>query len=284
MFDKLYKTVFFVFIVNAIMCIGCLDSNEDKKEISYGQAYFNIADTSSVFSLLYVNNAKVIAYTGENDSIIQPLAVTDSSVEGNVTNLTAGKKYTFEILLYDSLGNSIYSGTQTDSIIKDQTTNVYLTISESFLLGIFPVLGFRIRNEISGWSEDKYQAFDVDGLFGIINGGAEEYKQNGLVEGIKQIMKNGPKTYDVFVMDFATPEKAQIMFNQKKNTQADELIAVGSYPQTTAVGVKNPLGGAISAFAYFGKYYFEISLMGIAEQDELMGDADLFLQFYQAKL
>ncbi|MFC1584976.1 hypothetical protein ACFL5V_05470 [Fibrobacterota bacterium] len=142
----------------------------------------------------------------------------------------------------------------------------------------------RITNEVSGWNETDYLLYDVDGLLGLINGGADPYINGGMVEGINQKMGKDPKLYEAFVMDFVTEAAARAMYEEEKSRQTWVMSTVGNYPESQASIYKNPLSGTVKAYAYMKNYFFWISLQGSSDQDELIAEADLFFQFYDGKI
>jgi hypothetical protein len=61
-------------------------------------------------------------------TIRQSLTVTDSSVEGKVEGIPAGKNRLFTIAVYDSLDTLQYRGSTTADIIADSTVSITITI------------------------------------------------------------------------------------------------------------------------------------------------------------
>jgi hypothetical protein len=143
-----------------------------------------------------------------------------------------------------------------------------------------------VSGDLVGWEEDSadgYFAYIPSTLFDIIDGGAVEYNNAGLVEGIRQKLNDGQGGHytDVFVMDFGDDATATAMFEAKKNSYGNEA-ALGSYSEATAVYV--PVLGGIKAFAHFGKFYIEVGNMGYPDQADARADAVLFLGYYENRI
>lgn len=143
---------------------------------------------------------------------------------------------------------------------------------------------FRLSG-ISGWTENKesgYVEYSSGTLFDLINGGADQYNDEGLVEGIQQKMtsSSGDKSYSAFVMDFGTADNATAMFEKMKLNEADPL-AIGNYIESVAFGSRHLSG--INAYAHFGKYYFEITLSGYSDESLAISEAEAFLEVYEQK-
>jgi hypothetical protein len=143
---------------------------------------------------------------------------------------------------------------------------------------------FRLSG-ITGWTENEqsgYAAFSSGTLFDLINGGADQYNDEGLVEGIQQKMthSSGDKAYSAFVMDFGTAENATAMFEKMKLNEADPLT-IGNYIESVAFGSRHLSG--INAYAHFGKYYVEISLSGYADESLATKEAEAFVEVYEQK-
>jgi hypothetical protein len=142
----------------------------------------------------------------------------------------------------------------------------------------------RARGEIDGWTEEKnsYVAFDTSSLFDLINGGAPEYIDNGLVEGITQRLKGpSPLAIEVFAEDFGTPEAARTMFLRKAGSGADSTIATC---RDTLCLSFSPFIGGVAAYAAVERFYFEIALTGAGDEREARARMQPFLRWYVRRI
>jgi hypothetical protein len=142
-------------------------------------------------------------------------------------------------------------------------------------------ISFRLSDEISGWIDqpEYFASFDTAQLYILINGGATSYIEEGLVDGIFQILNNGTdNTCDIFLYHFGTSQKAQVMFAKKKEWISSKVLVTG-YDESIVVGDEF-LGGAV-IYAHFGKFELELSLSGYSDIEQLKTAAKLFLQVYE---
>lgn len=138
-----------------------------------------------------------------------------------------------------------------------------------------------IAKQLSPWVEQKEttQSFSAHGLFDVINGGAEVYIGQGLIEGIHQqfTAKDG-KTVEVFAEDFGTPEKASAMMKVKKEEFSE------TKPISGLTDIENALSKAIGAsvvIASIGRFYFEITVSGFSDDKDTEGAAISFINYYK---
>jgi len=116
----------------------------------------------------------------------------------------------------------------------------------------------KIENEeVSGWNEDAndgYVPFNPSNMETLVNGGAPAYVSKGLVEGFEQNMSktNTERSYKGWVMDYGTPEKAAIMFNEKFTENSSTKEIAGTYAESAAILVPDTYG--YQGYANFGKY------------------------------
>jgi len=139
----------------------------------------------------------------------------------------------------------------------------------------------RVKKAITGWQEqkDSYQYFSPQKLFEIINGGAPQYIQQGLVDGIhQQLTSDSGKIIEIFAEDFATPQHAMAMAMVKK-----EDLGAGSpvLPLDSAtVSFAVPAIGATTVVCLANHYYVEMVFSGFTNQDKLLAEARKFIAFY----
>ena len=120
----------------------------------------------------------------------------------------------------------------------------------------------RIRKQIAGWREDKgsFTKFGPEKLFELINGGAPEYIDQGMVRGFVQRLSGpGSASVELFAEDFGSPENAGKMVQIKKQDR-DTLISLPGFDTATVAVI--PLIGAFVAYGSMNRFYFEITLTG----------------------
>lgn len=140
---------------------------------------------------------------------------------------------------------------------------------------------FRITDHISGWNEveKSYKPFEPRGLYAIIDGGADEYIEKGLVSGIYQSLKKDKGNQcDVFVEDYGTPEKASSIFAVKTESVSESLSL--EVTNKKKIRIEEFLGGILVYF-HSQKYYFEISLSGFDSTDIALKNAEDFILYFE---
>lgn len=141
---------------------------------------------------------------------------------------------------------------------------------------------FRLAAQIAGWSEsvaEGYVEYDTTDLYTYIDGGAIPYIKTGMENGIRQKLV-GPDSVrlDALVMDFGSEAEARAMYQLKLDNYQIRL-PIGSYAESTAFGYQF-LNGA-SVFAYFGRYYCDLTFIQYREPGQAVVDAAAFISFYE---
>jgi len=117
--------------------------------------------------------------------------------------------------------------------------------------------------EVSGWEEIACSnvARGLTELTAIINGGADEYINQGMVEGfLQKLGKIGTDgNVDMYIMDFGTSEKAEKMFSEKIKKYTEKVEVTGYSPSIAQIDMSSPEGAV--AVAHFQQYYFELTFM-----------------------
>ncbi len=143
-------------------------------------------------------------------------------------------------------------------------------------------------NDIQQWveEEDGYNVYKTsEELYQLIDGGADEYLNRGLVEGFQQRLTRTETGYSatIMVMDFGTIEKAANMY-QYFSSRISPVVKAGNYNSSVAVIDPSPLDGCIG-YAHFKQFYIELSLMGYgAEKSEAYNNTARFIEIFQAKI
>jgi hypothetical protein len=131
-------------------------------------------------------------------------------------------------------------------------------------------------SRIPGWVEqkDKYCSFKPDELYGIIDGGATEYIEQGLKSGIGIACTSGTKTLGMYFEDFGTELKAQGMVEAKK-ASLSEPQAIPNVTLSPAL-YGEVIGGCIACWAK-DRYYVEMTLTGYDSVGIALKDAGIFI-------
>jgi hypothetical protein len=142
------------------------------------------------------------------------------------------------------------------------------------------------EDELSGWSQSPYEsdlaAAAGDELFGIINGGAVPYIENGYVNGMRQVIDGVDETSLSFMaMYFGSAENGDSIYTEKAADISDPLSVPG-YDADTATGYAN-LGG-MTVLTRFGPYYFELVFSGFASQENAGELAKSFIDLFRERL
>jgi hypothetical protein len=138
--------------------------------------------------------------------------------------------------------------------------------------------------DISPWTEAAaggFIAFTASNMTTLVNGGAPQYIDKGLVSGFEQNMANGTKTAKIWVTDFGTASNASAMYAQK-DTENGNKTKAKNFELTVAELDNSPLDGVV-AYAHFGKYYLELTF-SISDKSEAGTTASNFIEVFNAKI
>jgi hypothetical protein len=128
----------------------------------------------------------------------------------------------------------------------------------------------------SGWIEqrEKYQAFTAQELYGIIDGGAADYEQQGLKKGILVTFKSADKVLEMYFGDFGKPSRARAMVETKKKSMSGSKII----PKVNLVPAfyDDVLGGCVASWAK-GAFYIEMTLTGYDAPEKAAEDAAVLI-------
>jgi hypothetical protein len=150
------------------------------------------------------------------------------------------------------------------------------------------------NNEISGWSfvqaADSFTLWTPENFYDDVDGGAGIYLDKGMIE-VADIHMVGPVgsggvqnviASHSFIMDFGNDSNALNIYTYKKTTYSAETFDLPGYAVTTAFGI-NDLGG-ITVMAHIKNIYFELTFSGFSDQSQALSAAQLFLNFFKAKI
>ncbi|HEX2959902.1 MAG TPA: hypothetical protein VHO70_23905 [Chitinispirillaceae bacterium] len=138
-----------------------------------------------------------------------------------------------------------------------------------------------IASQLQSWVEQKEisRKFTSKGLFEIINGGAVDYVNQGLIEGIHQQFSNKDgRIVEVFVEDFGTGEKASSMFETKKSgcSNVATLQGLSGFNHF----VENAIGASV-VIVSFDNIYLEMTVSGCKDSSQVESVALEFLNYYK---
>lgn len=122
---------------------------------------------------------------------------------------------------------------------------------------------FRITRQVTPWQEVKgsFRSFTSKNLYDLIDGGAPEYIENGLVKGFFQRLTTPDSaTLEIFFEDFGTSIQANKMFAKKRQNMSDPCSF--SDLDTITLSCNNVIGG-FAVFGIIDRFYFELVLMGV---------------------
>jgi hypothetical protein len=150
--------------------------------------------TGSIFQRL-AHSATLTVSASDMLTITQNLTITDTSVEGTVAGIPAGKSRLFSLSVYDSLDTLQYQGSSTANVIADSTVYITITvvrvsgkavingvvdegdtIPTNGLLGYWPFTGNANDSSGHGYIGTVANSFLVPDRFGNSN---RAYKSNG---------------------------------------------------------------------------------------------------------
>jgi hypothetical protein len=122
---------------------------------------------------------------------------------------------------------------------------------------------FRISRQFAPWQEVKgsFRSFNSKNLYNLIDGGAPEYIENGLVQGIFQRLTSPDSAIlEIFFEDFGTSIQAKKMFAKKRQNRSEPCSF--SDLDTTTLSCNTVIGG-FAVFGFIDRFYFELVLMGV---------------------
>ena len=135
-------------------------------------------------------------------------------------------------------------------------------------------------NQIPGWTEDPSGYWTGTNLIESgIDGGNMAYDSNGFRQGMFETLVDGPnQSCELRAMDFGDDVHATKMFAAAVKTNS---ASIAIPPFDISVAAADSVIGGIKTVAHFKASYFEVSLLGYADQSSAISDAALFLQQLQ---
>jgi hypothetical protein len=145
-------------------------------------------------------------------------------------------------------------------------------------------------NDVDGWILKSSEESPPNTLYDLIDGGAPTYIDRHLEAYLNEFLfkANGTDTTylgDIFfIMNFGSAENATEMYRYQKtyiDGVAPSAIISGFHP-SVAFADTTP-GGGITAFAHFGKFYFEMPFSGYENHLDALIPAGQFLNLLKAR-
>lgn len=117
-------------VILMMALLECSDTQDITRvtDDSSGMALLKIRMTAGSPFQQLANLAVITVSASDMLTITQQLTVTDTSVEGKVDGIPAGKDRAFTITVYDSLETLQYRGSTTADIVADSTVHITITI------------------------------------------------------------------------------------------------------------------------------------------------------------
>ncbi len=140
---------------------------------------------------------------------------------------------------------------------------------------------------VAGWKQGfkEYKIFDGQILMDdMIDGGAGPYIDEGLIEGIQQIL-HFDTLYEckLWIMDYGSPAKAQSMLNRIEiEFNGDMTLRIAGFDSTIARGSEN-VGGCVTV-AQFDRFYLQLQMSGYTDVSPALRDAKTFLTVIKNKI
>ena len=134
----------------------------------------------------------------------------------------------------------------------------------------------RAAGGVAGWAEqkDSYRPFTPRELYGIIDGGAVVYEQQGLVRGVAVSLGNGSRSLDLFVDEFDTAAHASGMVTIKEKASAAPQPLAAVAPRRA---VYDEVLGGCAVYWATGRHYIEMIFTGYESTEAARRDAALFV-------
>jgi hypothetical protein len=160
----------------------------------------------------------------------------------------------------------------------------FLVLSAADVSAKVKVKKMLITTQLKSWIEQKEitKKFTAKGLFEIIDGGAVDYVNQGLVEGIHQQFANKDGiVVELFIEDFGTTEKASSMVDLKKSGVSDTITFSGLSGFNHFI--ENAIGASV-VFVSIDNLYMEITVSGCKKTSEVEAAVLEYLNYYKSIL
>jgi hypothetical protein len=130
MFHSHFKSRCLPIALMVIALMGCSNPDKIVSTIPQGTGMAKLmitAATNSPFQKL-AKKATIAISASDMLAMTKSLTITDSSVEGTITGIPAGKNRFFVVAVYDSLDTLQYRGSSTANVIADSTVLISINV------------------------------------------------------------------------------------------------------------------------------------------------------------
>jgi hypothetical protein len=147
-------------------------------------------------------------------------------------------------------------------------------------------------SEVAGWAKsslngDTFCTYPIDSLYCCVPGSGDGYAIPYDSAGCKEIAYQtltGPSSeiYSSHAMDFLSVAKASAMFGILKSMKAPNT-AIPGFDISTAFA-DTIINDGLMVYAYFNKFYLEITLVGFTDKSTALATASEFLGVFKGKI
>lgn len=124
-----YRIMALVSVFLAVFLGGCISTRNPASESeSSGSASFRISISPDSPFKRIARSAEILISSPDMATIAKPLEIMDSTIEGKVDNIPAGKDRRFEVKVYDSTGTERYRGSASGAIKAYSVVSISLPI------------------------------------------------------------------------------------------------------------------------------------------------------------
>lgn len=122
-----------------------------------------------------------------------------------------------------------------------------------------------VLSKVGGWTMQtgNCRFFTAHTLFDVINGGAEEYINTGMIDGLTCSFAGPDSTNtDLYLENFVKPDNAKKMIAKKKESASEPKTIPGI---KTAEGFYDEVIGGCMVYFCFGAMYCELTMTGFKD-------------------
>lgn len=140
-----------------------------------------------------------------------------------------------------------------------------------------------VEGDVQGWtaSAGGFQEFTKSNSCDVVNGGCEVWKNNGMLDGIKQGLSQGGKVTSIIALDMVTKAQAEKMYIDALAVVSNKMTST-VFSETVATIDEGSTG--CTAYAFFDKYYFELNFTNYDDHTAAQQTAESFLELFQEKV
>lgn len=242
----------FIFPVTVLLALAACCSNLNQPTEPFvqgkGTALFKIAAANGPFQKL-AKKATLTITASDMLSMSKSLTITDSSVQGTITGIPAGKNRLFTVAVYDSIDTLQYKGSATANVIPDSTVKVSIMVAR--VSGGVTINGTVVEDTsipISGliaWYPFSGKAEDAsgNGYHGIVGGATLTVDRFGDLNKAYYFDGTNDSIATTLDINTASDFTVSLWFLNKKNAGYGIIITdascVGTATGGFSIGVEN---------------------------------------------